>query len=133
MKLYLDANVVIYAHEAQKAVRATVLRKMVGVVRSPGGILMTSLISRLECRVKPLRHRDVSLLAEYDNFFADFGPWLLDVSAPFIEIATDLRVRYNFKSPDAIHLATAIHHQVDIFLTNDQQLERCTDVNVEAV
>jgi predicted nucleic acid-binding protein len=33
---------------------------------------------------------------------------VLDVSAKVIDRATELRARHGFKSPDAIHLATAL-------------------------
>ncbi|MGE5370590.1 MAG: type II toxin-antitoxin system VapC family toxin [Solirubrobacterales bacterium] len=36
--------------------------------------------------------------------------------------AARLRAVYNFKMPDPIHLATAIIHQADVFLTNDHRL-----------
>ena len=56
-----------------------------------------------------------------------------EVTAVVIERATDLRVRYSFKTPDAIHLATAIEGQADLFLTGDKALARCDQVNVEVL
>ena len=56
---------------------------------------------------------------------------ICEITANIIEQATDLRVRYNFKTPDAIHLATAIEENVDVFLTGDRALTRCVEVNVE--
>jgi predicted nucleic acid-binding protein len=35
------------------------------------------------------------------------------------------------KVPDCIHLATAIEHKCDLFLTNDVALRRCTQITVE--
>jgi predicted nucleic acid-binding protein len=50
-----------------------------------------------------------------------------------LERATDLRARYGFKTPDAIHLATAIEEHVDLFLTGDTALARCREVQVEVI
>jgi len=81
----------------------------------------------------PLRSGDVALLGRYDAFFRRRRLRLVDVSASVIERATDLRARYRFKTPDAIHLASAIEVQADLFLTGDADLQRCTEVRVEVL
>jgi hypothetical protein len=54
-----------------------------------------------------LRMSDAALLGRYDAFFRRRRRLqIVDVSAAVIERATDLRARYRFKTPDAIHLAT---------------------------
>ena len=58
---------------------------------------------------------------------------VVDVTAAVIDRATDLRVKYGFKTPDAIHLASAIVESADVFLTGDVALARCTEVTVEVV
>ncbi len=65
----------------------------------------------------------------------DVVPWasrvaVVDVSAKVIDRATELRARYGFKSPDAIHLATALDCAVAEFWTEDAALSRCNDVAV---
>jgi hypothetical protein len=52
------------------------------------------------------------------------------VSAEVIDRATELRARHGFKSPDAIHLATALESGANEFWTGDAALSRCTDVVV---
>ena len=42
-----------------------------------------------------------------------------------------LRARHGFKTPDAIHRATAIEAGAEAFLTGDAGLATCTDVSVE--
>ena len=58
---------------------------------------------------------------------------LVDLSSSVVERATDLRARYSLKTPDALHLATAIELHADVFLTGDQTLARCADVAVEVL
>jgi predicted nucleic acid-binding protein len=93
--------------------------------------LITSRLTRLECRSKPLRAGDLATLARFDVFFAGIELILAEVSPAVIERATVLRARYNLKTPDAIHFATAIEGGATLFLTGDRALARCSEVVVE--
>ena len=55
---------------------------------------------------------------------------VLDVSAHIIDRATELRARHGFKTPDAIHLATALESATTEFWTGDSTLSRCTEIAV---
>jgi predicted nucleic acid-binding protein len=99
----------------------------------PQSRIITSRLSRLECRVQPLRNAFIRLLEEYDAFFSRERLVLSEVTAAVIERASDLRTRHNFKTPDAIHLATAIEEKADLFLTGDEGLARCTEVKVDVL
>jgi predicted nucleic acid-binding protein len=92
---------------------------------------VTSRLSRLECRSKPLRDRNAALLAQYDAALATTR--IVDVSAAIIERATEMRARYGFRSPDAIHLATAIDEGADVFVTGDAALGRCAEIIVDVL
>jgi predicted nucleic acid-binding protein len=133
VKLYLDANVVIYGHEADDYLKQAVLARLSQWVHGEQGDLATSAFSRLECRVVPLRNLDVALLADYDDFFMGDAVEIVEVSLPIIDRATELRAAYGFKSPDAIHLATALHVGASRFLTADATLQRCADIEVEVI
>ena len=56
-----------------------------------------------------------------------------EVSPAVVERATDLRARYNLKTPDAIHYATAVEVGATVFLTGDRALSRCSEVPVEVL
>ncbi len=128
--IYADANVVIRLLEGDAATRAP-LETRLQPQRGTGRFLLTSRLTRLECRVKPLRNGDAALLALYDAFFASAEVGLLDVTEPVLEKATDLRAHLNLKTPDAIHLASAILAGAAAFLTGDRNLARCAEVPVE--
>jgi predicted nucleic acid-binding protein len=130
MKLYLDANGIIYSIENVSPFRETVWAQIDLAEKSLDGLILTSRLSRLECRNAPLRKGQLDLLAIYDQFFTRRPVRVLEISAPIIERATELRARYNFRTPDAIHLASAIDSQADVFLTGDKDLMRCTEVAV---
>ena len=129
MRLYLDANTIIYSVEAVAGFQAGVLR-WVQQVEAAAGLLITSRLSLLECRVQPLRQGDHETLARYDELFSGANLVLLDVSSDVIDQATELRARYGFRSADAIHLATAILIGAEVFLTADAGLSRCTEIRV---
>jgi predicted nucleic acid-binding protein len=133
VKLYLDASAIIYSIESTLPLRQAVLSRITEVEREPNGQLLTSRLSRLECRVRPLRERETRLLETYEGFFALASLRVIEITADVIERATELRVRYGLKTPDAIHLATAIELQADAVLTGDRDLARCTDVKVETL
>jgi predicted nucleic acid-binding protein len=117
MRLYLDASTIIYAIESLPPFRDTVTARIMQAEGTVGGIVITSRLSRLECRVKPLREANAGLLAKYDEFFTRSLVRVAEVTAPVIERATDLRARYGLRTPDAIHLVTAIEEHADQFLT----------------
>ena len=56
-----------------------------------------------------------------------------EISAAIIDRATELRARHNFKTPDAIHLATAIEEKADAFLTGDAALARCSEIQIDVI
>jgi predicted nucleic acid-binding protein len=81
----------------------------------------------------PLRNNQTELLSTYDLFFSRGSLTLAEITASVIERATDLRARHGLKTPDAIHMATAIELQADLFLTGDRDLAPCSDIKVEVV
>src|SRR5438552_3860958 len=104
MVLYLDASTIIYSVEAASPFRDIVLDRIARALASPGAAAITSRLSRLECRVKPLRDGDPRLLTEYDNVFTHGSLHIVEIGSAVVERATELRVRYRFKTPDALHL-----------------------------
>jgi predicted nucleic acid-binding protein len=70
------------------------------------------------------------LLAAYEAFFEWSAVTVAEVTSSVIERATDLRARYGLKTPDAIHMATAIDLHADLVLTGDRDLARCPGIKV---
>ena len=128
--IYLDANVVIRLIEGDAATRAPLEARLLPL-RGTGRFILTSRLTRLECRVKPLRAGDTILLGLFDSFFASAEMELADLTAAVIEKATDLRATFNFKTPDSLHLASAIIGGASSFLTGDRNFARCTEIPVE--
>jgi predicted nucleic acid-binding protein len=77
-----------------------------------------------------MREGDRELLERYDRLFGASRVAVLDVTAKIIDGATVLRARHGFKTPDAIHLATAIECAATEFWTGDVGLSHCADIAV---
>lgn len=126
--VYLDTCCFIYLIEGQSAWRALVEARLRAL--APTTNLITSQLARLECRSKPTRDGDAALLGRYDSVFAASRVMVADITAGVIDRATAVRATHGFKSPDAIHLATAIESGASEFWTGDAALAKCTDVRV---
>lgn len=118
--------------EGDAATRAPLEGRLASSLSVPRS-LVTSRLTRLECRSKPLRLGDVVTLAQFDVFFAGLELVLIDVSAAVIERATELRAKYNLKTPDALHYATAVDVGATVLLTGDRTLSQCSEVRVEVL
>src|SRR5437764_11173123 len=92
--IYADANVIIRLIEGDVATRAPLEARLLPL-RGTGRFLLTSRLTRLECRVKPLRANDTALLALYDAFFAGAEVDLREITAAIVEKATELRAALN--------------------------------------
>jgi predicted nucleic acid-binding protein len=124
--VYLDACCFIYLVEGHPSRRSIVE----GQIRAldPTTRLLTSQLSRLECRAKPMREGDTATLDRYDALFAASRVLLLEVTAAVIDRATAIRAQHGFKTPDAIHLATAVDSGASTLWTGDASLARFVDV-----
>lgn len=128
-RIYLDTAPVIYAVEQVAPFASQVDKRL----SEKDSTLITSDLTRLECRVKPMRDDDLDLLNDYDDFFAQIIAEIVPVSRQILDRATLIRAQYGFRTPDAIHLATALASNCEVFLTNDHRLDRFSEILVEIV
>jgi len=83
--------------------------------------LVTSTVTLLEVLVMPLKRGDERLAHDYNDFLVSSpNVTTLPVSPAIAQTAAELRATTKLKTPDAIHLATALQHQAAAFLTNDR-------------
>jgi uncharacterized protein len=100
---------------------------------TPGLIPVASDLTRMECRILPLRRGDQILLNEFDRFFDQVMTERVSLTSDVMDVAAEIRARFRFKTPDAIHLAAATVSGCDVFLTNDHRLDGFTDIRVEVL
>ncbi len=122
--IYLDASAVMRLVDGDEPAR----QRVEEFIRTDGGPLITSVISMIECRSKPLRDGDSDRAKRYDAFFSSREMSMLGVDAAVAEQATQLRAKYNLKTPDAIHLASASLHGATLLITTDHDFSKCRDL-----
>lgn len=132
MRIYLDTAPTIYLFEGTNNLKAAVQRRLEGT-RDGSDTIITSELTRLECRVKPLKENNHELLALYDAYFASREVTVVLPDRRIWERATLIRTNYGFRIPDALHLACAIESKCKVFLTNDQRLQRCSEISIEVI
>lgn len=126
--IYLDTAPLIYLIEHVAQYGDLVAQRL-----STTDALVVSDLSRLECRVKPMRDGNTALLDEFDCFFNESVSEVVTLTREVMDRATEIRSRYGFKTPDAIHLAAATSSNCELFLTNDARLNRFAELSVEAL
>jgi len=118
-RAYLDTCIVIYLIEDAGWFSEQTRRCL---ARNGDTLLCVSPLVRLEAIVKPLRDSDARLVADYEDFLSA-QQWLASRDEIF-DRACRLRADHGLKTPDALHLATALHYGCDEFWTNDDRLSR---------
>jgi predicted nucleic acid-binding protein len=85
----------------------------------------------LSDRTKPtVRH---CYSQHFDDYFANTIAEIFPLTRDVVDLATELRAQYNFKTPDSLHLAAAVISNCDVFMTNDQRLNRYTGIIIETI
>jgi predicted nucleic acid-binding protein len=120
MRIYVDSSPVIYAVQRVPPY-ATAVDARLGAA---GVVIVSSELTRLECLVLPLRNADARLVADFDAFFSTQVGHLVPFTPAVFRRAAEIRAQFNFRTPDALHLAAAVEAACDRFLTNDARLTR---------
>lgn len=118
--IYWDSCVAIYRVENVAPWAATLVQWLAAL--DANASLHISELTRMECRLAPLRAGNHELLDRYDDFFARPDLTLVDLTRPVFDCAAALRATHRLKTPDALHLAAAIEAGCDQFWTNDKRL-----------
>jgi predicted nucleic acid-binding protein len=132
MTAYLDSNCVIYLVELNPTWGPKVLAR-VSSLRSGGSRIAVGDLARTECLAQPFLKGNSAVVADFQAFFSSPDVDVLPLTAVVCESAARIRAAslFQLKVPDCLHLATAIEHGCDLFLTNDIALRRCTQITVE--
>ncbi len=121
-KLYLDANLFIYALEAVEPY-FTMTVEVLAAIDCGETTAVTSDLTLAECLVKPLQLNRPEVVEAYRGIL-ESRPFftMASLSREILWDAARLRATAGLKLPDAIHVATAVQHSCEVFLTNDQRL-----------
>ena len=132
MLVYCDSVVLIYHLDHLGPLQVKTATKLQALHRR-GDRIAVSDLTRFECRVGPIKRNDPLMLAAFDRFFASPDVHIVPLTPDVWDKAAEIRARLNLKTADSVHLAAAIVGRCGLFLTNDSQLSRCTEITVEAL
>lgn len=118
--IYLDACIIIYIVEKHPIYSGPIEALISNLNDSE---LCCTPLARMECLVMPFRTKDLQLKSLYEAFFG--AQKLLSLPIEVFDKAAKLRSDFiTLKTPDALHLAAALHHNCDEFWTNDNRLNK---------
>lgn len=130
MRIYLDSCVVIYLVEQPPAFFPVVVNWLTA---NPGDLLSSEL-ARLESLVIPVRTGNGALVADFEDFFQSGVVQVGRLDRPVLDRTIQIRANFpKIKTPDAIHLASAVELGCDVILTNDPDMRLFTGIRVELI
>ena len=94
---------------------------------------VASPITLSECLVGALRLGLVDLERAFVDVLLSDKAVCVDIDAAIAREAARIRVRYNLHLPDALQIASALTTGCDAFLTNDEALNRVTELRILVV
>jgi predicted nucleic acid-binding protein len=121
LRVYFDSCIAICLVEEHPTFAPMVETRLANQANAASVVIQVSELTEMECLVMPLRQRNQPLLDKYRQWFEKVE--VLPVGRAAFRQAAQLRADFaGLKTPDAIHLATALHHGCDEFWTNDNRL-----------
>ncbi len=87
--------------------------------------MITSTITIEEYFVYPYKSGKLELINNFQNFVSSLGIRVINIDKRIANQAAMIRAEFkDFKSMDALQIATAIESHCDLFITNDKQLRQ---------
>jgi predicted nucleic acid-binding protein len=123
-RVFWDTNLFVYLFEdhGAQSQRVTTLRER---MLERNDQLCTSTLTLGEVLVKPLEKGDEGLRRRYEEALSQ-AVVLIPFDKAAATIYAVIRRNRTIRAPDAIQLACAAQARVDLFITNDDRLSRCT-------
>ena len=128
-KVYVDTAVLIYTLEVNTDYFD--LLKPLWIMFHAGEIeLISSELIMMEVLVLPLRNNNKSLISDYEQLLLNSAMQLIPIDQFVLRQAANLRGNNRLKTPDAIHAATAMAVNCDLFTTNDKGFRNVPSLSV---
>ena len=128
-KVYVDTAVLIYTME-ENTDYFDLLKPLWIKFQAQEIEVISSELILMEVLVLPLRNNDESLISDYEQLLLNSAMQLIPVEQAILRQAANLRATNRLKTPDAIHAATAMAVNCDLFLTNDNGFRNLAELPV---
>ena len=128
--LALDTSLFIYLVEKHPVFYAKVA-PLFGAIDAGEVRGVTSVLTLLEVLVRPLQLGSTALADEFRvTVLSSQHLDVISVDSSIAELAARIRAQHGFRTPDAVHVATAQAAGADVFVTNDAKLASFSGVRV---
>lgn len=129
-RVYFDTNPIIYFVEGHETFYEAV-KPIFDRLDNEEFLAYTSEFTITEVLIKPYRDRLDELIKDYQGLLLDSDYFsLLGMSASTFLSAAKIGGSTLMRTPDAIHIATAVENQCDFFITNDKRIRNYQSVQV---
>lgn len=129
-RLYIETAPLIYYVE-ENPVYVAKMDAAIKAVENTPITAISSVITLTEVLNQPIKAGDKKLEQEYRDILVHSDHFqLVPINIQVAGTAADLRARYNLRTPEALHVASALHTGCETFLTNDTGLKRVTEIPI---
>ena len=129
MRVFLDTAPVIYLIERHSIFGP----KTANWLAANATALVSSVITRAESLIIPVRVNDAVRIQDFEAFFAIRLDEFRECERSAFDRAIQILAAFGFKLLDSLQLAVSIESKCDVFLTNDFRLKQFTGIRVEVV
>ncbi|MGF1586106.1 MAG: type II toxin-antitoxin system VapC family toxin [Bacteroidales bacterium] len=128
--IYIDTAPFIYFIEGHSRYHETLLEMF--ELNAEGKVFFqTSTLTLLEVLVQPIKLQKLNLAKEYEKIITTSSNIeIFDIDIEISKKAAEIRAEFNFRTPDAIQIATGIIHGADFFFTNDLNLKKASGIEI---
>lgn len=131
--VYIDSNCLIYYFEGNTK-KAKSVEELFNLSIQNNIKLLTAELTYLELLVLPIKTKQLKIVNLYKNLHKHIPNLsFVEVNKKVFINAAKIRANYNYKSPDSIHLATAINNKCDFFITADKKLKSFKKIKVKVI
>ena len=131
--IFLDTAPFIYFFERHSEY-FPVIEQFFDALYATGAQAITSIITYIEITTHPARQGKTQLIRKYRDYLSNSDNIsLFPLDMNIADHVVDLRARYQFKTPDAIQLGTALACGADYIITNDRAWQRFEEIKIVLV
>ena len=130
-RVYFDTNIIIYLIEGLSEYQS-IINEIQDLLSSSDCEAVTSALTICEALIMPFKMDSSEGISLYRSFLEESGVFdLMETSRDTFVQSAFVAGTTSMKTPDAIHVATALESKCDIFLTNDKKIK--TPKNLEKI
>jgi predicted nucleic acid-binding protein len=121
--VYIDSNCLMYYFEGSTSF-ATSIEKLFDSCIDNNVKMLSCHLTLAEMLVLPCKTNNKPIIELYKNLEKHIPNfYFCSVSKEVFVLSAEIRAKYNFRTPDSIHLATAELNNCDLFVSADKKIK----------